>query len=98
MNLQQYLVTNDHAGQKERDEKYTMELGYHYIRGLATIISPNTSKEKANNTSWTAVIIKKKNTGIQIIQIYALLSVEVDILFSPQPSGTEYENRVSQRP
>ena len=28
----------------------------------------------------------------------ALLSVEVDILFSPQPSGTEYENRVSQRP
>ena len=26
----------------------------------------------------------------------ALLSVEVDILFSPQPSGPEYENRVPQ--
>ena len=28
----------------------------------------------------------------------ALLSVEVDILFSPLPSGPEYENRVPQRP
>ena len=36
--------------------------------------------------------------NIQIDAVYALLSVEVDILFSPQSIGTEHENRDPQRP